>query len=135
MAAHDGADGHALDFPAMPRGRFVFAVEFVDVDGSLFVHVDNRDVAVRAQADRAFLGIDLPHLCWILTGDLDVLVECQSAFINLRQNQRNSGLHPAKAGDAVPDRWLGQLPVDVLTLFVQRMWRVIRGQGIDETLT
>ena len=106
MAAHDGVNRHPFDLPTVPRGRFVLAMKFVDVDGTFFVHIDDRDVAVGSEADRALLRINLPHLRRIFTGDLDVLIQCQSAFINLGQNQRDAGLDAAEAGDAVPDRRL-----------------------------
>src|ERR1700731_295450 len=62
VAAHDGVDRHALDLPAAPWRRVVLAVQLVRVDRSFLVHVDDGEVAVRAEADRALLGILLPPL-------------------------------------------------------------------------
>src|SRR4030095_5096032 len=106
MAAHDGVNRHTFDLPTVPWGRLVLAMHFVDVDGAFLVHIDNRDIAVGSETDRALLWIDLPHPRRILAGNLDVLIHCQSSFINLRQNQRNAGLDAAKARDAVPYRRL-----------------------------
>src|SRR4030095_12875196 len=75
VAAYDGQYRRAFDFPPMPWRRFVLAVEFVDVDRAFLVHIDNRDVAVGAEADGAFLRVNLPNLSRILGGAFDILVE------------------------------------------------------------
>src|SRR3989475_6461619 len=130
MAAHDRIDRHALNLPAVPRARLIFAVKVVDVDDSFFVQVDNRYVSVGTKPERSFFGIDLPDLCRILRGDLDIMVECHSSFIDFGQNQGDSCLDAAESGDAVPDSRLSQLSIYVASFFFQCVWRVIRRDRI-----
>ena len=61
-------------------------MELVNVNDRFFVPIDDGDVAVGAEADRAFLRIDLPNLRRILAGHFNVLVEGQPAFVDLRQD-------------------------------------------------
>src|SRR5262245_50878023 len=62
FAAHDGVDRQALDLPAAPRRRMILAVQLLRIHGRLLVHVDDGEIAVGAQSDRAFLRIHLPDL-------------------------------------------------------------------------
>src|SRR5262249_53138840 len=53
VAAHDGIDRQPFDFPPAPRRRVVLAVQLVGIDRRLLVHVDDRQVAVGPNSDRA----------------------------------------------------------------------------------
>jgi len=117
----------------MPRRRFVLAVQLVDVDGAFFVHIDDRDVAIGAQADRAFLRIDLPNFGRVLRRDFDVLVQREPAFVHFGQDQRHASFDAAESRNAIPDRGLGELAINIRALLVQSVRRVIGRQCIDET--
>src|SRR5581483_8946028 len=104
---------HAFDLPAVPRRGFVFAVQLVDVDRRFLVHIDDGDVAVGAETDRAFLRIDLPDFGGIFRSDFDVLIERQASFVDFGQDQRHAGFHAAETRDAIPDCRLGKLAVDI----------------------
>src|SRR5258706_1961145 len=86
VSANHREHRHAFDFPAMPWRRFVLAVQLVDVDGAFLVHVNDGDVTVGAEPDRAFLRIDLPHFGGILGSNLDVLIQSQAALVYLGQD-------------------------------------------------
>ena len=96
--------------PCHGEGLFLLC-NLVDVDDAFLVHIDDRDVAVGSQADRTLLRINLPDLGRVLTGDFDVLTEGQPAFIDLGENQWDTGFNAAEAGDAIPDRRLGKFAV------------------------
>src|SRR5215467_9939111 len=121
MATNDGGRGKPFYFPAVPRRRFVLAVELVHVDGAFLIHIDNGYVAVRAQTDGAFLRIDLPNFCRVFAGDFDVLVQRKSALVDLGKDERNAGLDAAETGDAIPNRRLGELAVNMGALLLQCM--------------
>src|SRR5262245_54887479 len=61
VAANDGVDRQALDLPAAPRRGVILAVQLSGIDRRFLVHVDDRQVAVGAEPDRALLRIHLPH--------------------------------------------------------------------------
>src|SRR5215471_1630704 len=116
MATNDGGHGKPFYFPAVPRRGFVLAVKLVHVDGAFLIYIDDGHVAVRAQANGAFLRIDLPNLRRVFAGDFDVLVQCEPALVDLGKDQRNAGLDAAEAGDAIPNRRPGELAVNIGTL-------------------
>src|SRR6185436_5570966 len=62
MTSHNCAYGHTFDFPTMPRRGLVLAVQFIDVDCPFLVHIDNSNIAVRAEPNGALFWIDLPKL-------------------------------------------------------------------------
>src|SRR3954453_11738659 len=113
VAADDRIDRQPLDLPTAPRGRLVLAVQLVGVDRRFFVHVDDGDVAVRTEANCPLLRVHLPDLRRVFAGHFHVVIEGQAALVDLRQQQRNGGLHAAEPGEAVPDRGLDHLAVDV----------------------
>src|SRR5918994_3665689 len=107
-------------------------MQLVYVDGAFLIHIDDRDIAVGAKPDRTFLGIALPILGWIFASHFDILIERQAALIHFTQDQRNAGFNTAETGDAVPDCWFCELPIQIRTLFVESMRRMVGRQGIDE---
>src|SRR5262245_3272676 len=134
VAAHDGVDRQAFDLPAAPRRRMILAVQLLRIDGRLLVHVDDGEIAIGAEPDRALLGIHLPDLGDVLALHLDVVVERHAAFVHLREKQRNVGLDAAETGDTVPDRGLHHLAVDVAALLLERVRRVVGRNHVDRAI-
>src|SRR6266571_3734994 len=67
VAADNRADRHAFHLPAVPWCGLVLAVQFIAVDHTLFVHVDDGNVAIGAEPNGSLLWIELPDLCRIFT--------------------------------------------------------------------
>src|SRR5262249_26046759 len=116
VASHDRVNRHAFDLPAAPWRRMVLAVQFFRVDCRFLVHIDDGEIAVGAEPDRAFLRIHLPDLGDVFALHLDVVIERHAALVDLRQDQGDVGFNTAEAGDAVPNRGFGHLAVYVATL-------------------
>src|SRR3989338_6839710 len=130
VAAHDRANRHAFHLPAVPRAGLVLAVELVDVDDALLVHVDDRNIPVGAQPDSPLLRIALPHLGGIFRGDFDVVVQRHPPLVDLGQHRRHRGLDAAEAGDAIPDRRLGHLAIEVRPFLIQSVGRMVGGDHV-----
>src|SRR5205823_5517295 len=97
VAANNSVDRNALDLPAAPRRGLVLAVKLVGIDRHLFVHIDDRNVSIRAEPDGALLRIHLPDLRRILAGDPGVMVQAEPSFVHLREQERNGGLDAAES--------------------------------------
>src|SRR5439155_21296696 len=74
VAADNRADRHTLNLPAVPGCGIVLAVQFVAVDHTLFVHVDDGDVAIGSEPNGSLLWIELPDFCRVFTGEFNVVV-------------------------------------------------------------
>src|SRR5687768_645743 len=121
MTSHYRAYRQPFDFPTMPRGRLVLAVQLIDVDGAFLIHIDDGDIAVRAKPDGALFWVDLPNPSRIFTGYLDILIQRQAAFVHFSQDQGDAGFNTAETRDAVPDCRFGELSVNIRTFFIESM--------------
>src|SRR6516164_10707167 len=131
VASYDGVHRHALHLPAAPRCRMVLAVKLVGVDGRFLVHIYDGEIAIGPEPDGPFLWIHLPDLGDVLALHFGIMVERHAALVHLRQQQRNVGFDAAEAGDAIPDRGLEHLAVDVTALFLERVRRMVGRNHVD----
>ena len=59
IASNYRAYGHSLYFPAIERGNRKTAVQFITVDNTFLVHIDDRKVPIRTDLDRSLAGVKI----------------------------------------------------------------------------